>query len=186
MQWAIDHVLPQWDQHERHSQWIDAVPERVWQALDELCIRDLPLSVLLARLRGGPAAWRGGLGDAGDRRALDSVAPRELSATPPRELLLGDIACYTAMSPARPDITRGDMAAFCAFDEPGWTKVAMNFALTPERGGTRLATETRVRATDEAARRAFRWYWLLVRTGSAVIRRDILRGVKARATEVAS
>src|SRR5207245_895689 len=42
-------------------------------------------------------------------------------------------------------------------------------------GGTRLATETRVHATDSAARRRFRLYWFVVAPFSALIRRRLHR-----------
>jgi hypothetical protein len=181
----LDRVLPHYEQREYHETHIDAPPERVWAALDGLRMRDLPLTVVLTRLRGGPAAWFGGV-EGLDRRALDAVAPRTLAAEPPDELVLGDIACYTASRPSRPEIERGDLAAFLDFAEPGWTKVAMNFRFTAERDGTLLSTETRVRATDAATRRAFRRYWLLVRAGSGLVRRDILAAVRAAARDVAT
>jgi hypothetical protein len=183
----LEQVLPVYDQREYHETHVAAPPERVWAALDGLRVRDLPLSMLLTRLRGGPAAWFGHVEDDRlDRRALDSVAPRTLVAEQPRELVLGDIACYTAARPDRPEIARGDLAAFLAFAEPGWTKVAMNFRFTAEQDGTLLSTETRVLATDDATRRAFRRYWLLVRAGSGLVRRDILTAVRAAARELAT
>jgi hypothetical protein len=73
------------------------------------------------------------------------------------------------------------LADFVAFDEPGWVKVAMDLRVEPERGGTRILTETRVLATDAVARRSFGAYWLLIRAGSGLIRRDLLRGIARRA-----
>lgn len=178
----LEHVLPSYDLREHHETHLDTTPERAWAALDDLRIRDLPLTMFLTRLRGGPSAWFG-KAEGVDRRALDSVAPRELIAEPPRELVLGDIACYTATRPDRPEIARGDLAAFQSFTDPGWSKVAMNFEFTPDRDGTLLSTETRVLATDPATRKAFRRYWLLVRAGSGLIRRDILRAVRDVATK---
>ncbi len=180
----LEQVLPQYDLREYHEAHLDAPPERVWAALDDLRVRDLPLTIFLSRLRGGPAAWFGkGDDESYDRRALDSVAPRELVAEPPVELVLGDIACYTATRPDRPELARGDLAKFQAFTEPGWSKVAMNFRFTATGDGTLLSTETRVHATDAATRQAFRRYWLLVRAGSGIIRRDILRAVRDAATK---
>jgi hypothetical protein len=181
---SLAEVLPRYDKRERHSTWIAAAPGVVWQALHAVRVRDLPLTNGLVRLRGGPRAWFGApAGDdaALDRPALDSVAPRPLCASPPRELVLGDIARYAPPNPGRPDIPRGDLAAFLAFDEPGWSKVAMNFLLTEEGSGTRLSTETRVLGTDRLARLAFQPYWLLIRVGSGLVRYDILRAVRAEA-----
>lgn len=179
----LDGLLPHYDQREHHDTHIAAPPARVWAALDGLRVRDLPLTTLLSRVRGGPAAWFGGRDEEGyDARALDRVAPRTMLADPPHELVLGDIARYTSGRPVRPPVTRGDAGDFRAFTEPGWTKVAMNFRFTAEAGGTRLSTETRVLATDPATRRTFRWYWLAVRAGSGVVRRDILFAARAAAT----
>ena len=181
----LERVLPHYDRREYHETWLDAEPAEAWTALHALQVRDLPLTVALTRLRGGPAAWFGRV-EGLDQRALDCVAPRELVSERPQELVLGDIACYTATRPSRPEIERGDLAAFLDFAEPGWSKVAMNFRFTPERDGTRLSTETRVQATDEATRRAFRRYWLLVRAGSGLIRRDILGAVRSAARDTAT
>jgi hypothetical protein len=56
----------------------------------------------------------------------------------------------------------------------------MEFRLAPTRQGTFLSTETRVVATDARTRRAFAVYWFLIRPGSGVIRRELLRVVARR------
>ncbi|HEX7659398.1 MAG TPA: hypothetical protein VF444_07955 [Pseudonocardiaceae bacterium] len=190
MSTLLDDLLPSYDLREYHETRIAAPPARVWRAVDDMRIRDLPLTVGLARLRGGPGAWFdpdwAKRQDASlDARALDNVAPRTLVADEPREMLLGDIARYTMTTPVRPDtIERGDRDAFAAFDEAGWTKVAMNFLFTETGDGTTLlSTETRVLATDPATRRSFRLYWLAVRVGSGLVRRDILNAARAAATK---
>jgi hypothetical protein len=40
-----------------------------------------------------------------------------------------------------------------------------------------LTTETRIAAVDDAARRAFTWYWRIVGPFSALIRRRWLRAI---------
>jgi hypothetical protein len=57
----------------------------------------------------------------------------------------------------------------------------MEFRLdgSPER--THLSTETRVLATDRRTQRAFALYWFVIRSGSAAIRREVLRTVARRA-----
>jgi hypothetical protein len=47
--------------------------------------------------------------------------------------------------------------------------------------GARLTTETRVAAVDDAARRSFRVYWLVVGPFSAVIRKRWLAAIAKRA-----
>ncbi|MFB7115764.1 hypothetical protein [Streptomyces sp. NPDC056190] len=188
MHWTLERLLPTHDKREHHSRWIAAPPERVWHELMELRAGDLAATLGLMRVRGGPTAWVKGV-DKGahegmDLRVLESMAPREMAADPPREVVLGDIARYTALHPSRPDIERGDPEAFAQFDEPGWSKVVMNFRLTSERDGTLLSTETRVLNTDPATRRAFTLYWGLMRAGSGVIRHDILRAIAKKVATV--
>jgi uncharacterized protein YndB with AHSA1/START domain len=180
--WSLELVLPRYDHREFHSKWIDAPVEKVWDALGTARIRELPLTANLVRLRGGLGSWMRGGGEEMDMRAMDAFAPRPLATYEPHELVLGDIARYSMVNPARPDVPRGDIDAFRAFDEPGWSKTAMNFRLTEYNGGTTLSTETRVLSTDASTQTAFRLYWLLIRAGSGVIRQDILRAVNARAT----
>ena len=60
-------------------------------------------------------------------------------------------------------------------------KLAMDFRLTPEDGGTTLSSETRVAATDPASRRRFAVYWLVVGPGSTAIRWELLTAVQVRA-----
>jgi hypothetical protein len=69
-----------------------------------------------------------------------------------------------------------------AFAEPGWVKIAIDLTATPVPGGTLLATETRIAATSEDARRAFGRYWLLVRAGSGLVRVSWLRAAGRRVT----
>ena len=57
----------------------------------------------------------------------------------------------------------------------------MNFHVRAVDGGTLLTTETRIKGTDEEARRRFRRYWRVVMPGSALIRRAWLRAIRRRA-----
>ena len=61
----------------------------------------------------------------------------------------------------------------------------MSYQLCPLPGGqTLLAAETRVRATDATARRAFAASWLLIRAGGAgFIRLEMLRAIARRARQ---
>jgi hypothetical protein len=61
---------------------------------------------------------------------------------------------------------------FIELDDPGHTKVAMNFALRPHDTGTLVTTETRALATDEGARRRFARYWLIIRRRMPAVLRD--------------
>jgi hypothetical protein len=61
-------------------------------------------------------------------------------------------------------------------------RAAWNFAVIPAYSGyCILRTETRVLAGDAATRRRLLAYWLVVRLGSGVIRRLILRAIRGEA-----
>ena len=74
-----------------------------------------------------------------------------------------------------------DAEAWRAADVPGTIKGAVDFRAEAIPGGSRLTTETRVKAMDERARRAFRLYWLAIGPFSALIRRRWLAAVMASA-----
>jgi len=179
MQWGLEQLMPRWDHREVHHRWIAAEPERVWDALWDLRVRDLTVTDALTRLRGGPRAWRREQTDPahGDRRVMESMAPKLLVAERPEELVLTDVARYTAAQPGRPEARDWTPEDFAGFAEPGWSKVGMNFRLAPKNSGTELFTETRVLSTDAATKRSFTVYWIPVRVGSGLVRRDVLRAV---------
>ena len=71
---------------------------------------------------------------------------------------------------------------FAGFAEPDQVKIV--WTLEAESLGpdvTRLATETRVKATDASARAKFYRYWLVFGLGVLVIRRLLLRAVRVQA-----
>jgi hypothetical protein len=175
----LDDLIPEWDHHEVHRRHVAAPPDRVWDAMLDLRVRDLAVTGALTRLRGGPSAWRReSAPEDGDLRVVDAMAPKVLIAERPDEMVLVDVARYAAAKPSRPRAA-GDWTVedFTAYAEPGWSKVGMDFRLVPVGDGTDLATETRVVSTDPATKRSFRAYWFAVRVGSGMIRRDLLRAV---------
>lgn len=179
---TLDDVLPAPHFSERHGRSIAAPPAAVWAALQDIRLGDLALSRTLMGIRLLPARL------AGKKEADVMVSGRiledgpvpVLAADPDRAVLAGGV-----MQPWK--ITGGeeppelDAAALMAFDEPGWVKVGLDFVLEPSAGGTRLTTETRVTATDSRTRARFGIYWLFIRVGSGLIRRDMLRAVAQRA-----
>jgi hypothetical protein len=171
---VLDDVLPVYDFSSRHSIHVDATPERTRVALEQTDAGSLPLTRILMGVRGLPARIRG-------RRAPGGTAADpfvELRRTE-YELALGIAGQF--WTPAARIAPIADAAAFQAFDEPGNARAAMGFAIVPEGTGSRLDTETRIQPIDAAARRSFGRYWLLIRAGSGLIRRDMLRAVKRRA-----
>lgn len=74
-----------------------------------------------------------------------------------------------------------DAEAWREANVPGTIKGAVDFRAEAIPGGSRLTTETRVKAMDDRAHRAFRRYWLLIGPFSALIRKRWLAAVMASA-----
>jgi hypothetical protein len=175
----LDVALPEWDVAERHSRLVLAPPAVVWQSLQEVPMRDLRLTRGLMRVRMLGRRSHASL----DRLVLDAFPPGELARNEPVELLFGLVA---------PTSLRVDVHSVAGlrpvdlddFGRPlpdGWVRIGMDVRLFPAGTSTRVETETRVRATGPRARRAFAAYWCVIRPGSGLIRRELLRVVARRA-----
>lgn len=180
---ALDELLPDHDHRERHERHVTAPPEAVWTALQRLTLGDMPLARVLVGVRYLPARLAGHPDEA---FGSDPIVER-----PPIPILVSEPGCGQVLAGVRqPWRVLGherprpvlDPSGFRAFDEEGWAKVAMDVRLKPHDGGTRLSTETRIRATDRRARLAFRVYWLAVRPGSSLIRHEMLVAIDRLAT----
>jgi hypothetical protein len=180
----LDEFLQDHDVNEVHSTRVAAPPERVLAAVRELTSRELPLLVGLMALRTlsavvlrrSPFRLRRDLG-----RPILEQATRGgfvVLAERPDELVLGVVGRFWTSDGGVERVSRDD---FAAFDAPGFAKAVMNFHARAVDGGTMLTTETRIRGTDEEARRRFRRYWRVVMPGSALIRRAWLRAIRRRA-----
>ena len=181
----LDEFLPEYDVNEVHSTRIAAPPDAVLAAVRALTPREVRLVGALMAVRTLPAillrrrpraSGNGGL----DAPVLDRLQRRGFAmlAELPDELVLGAIGRFWK---AEGEILRVGGDEFVTFDEPGLAKAVVNFHVRAVSGGTVVTTETRVRATDEDARRTFRRYWRIVMPGSALIRRAWLRAIRKRA-----
>jgi hypothetical protein len=159
---------------------VAAAPGAVFAAVRALTTRDVPLARALMAVRSLPGRLRG--------RRRSSGAPIleqfvrggfVLLAERDDELILGGVGRFWEPSAS---VRRIGADEFAAFEEPGWAKAAFNFEVRPEPDDrTLLTTETRIHATDAAARRSFRRYWRVIGPGSAAIRRAWLRAIRIRA-----
>lgn len=179
----IDEHLGDYRWREVHAIDIAADPPAVLAAVRSVTAGELPLVRLLMGLRALPGRLRGArrASRPRDEPVLDSVLRSgfRLLAEDGRELVVGIVGRFWQACPVHAEV---DAARFAGFQEPGWAKAAMNFTVTEgAHGGTRLATETRIAATDAAAGRRFGAYWMLVRPGSGLIRHSWLRAVRRRA-----
>jgi hypothetical protein len=173
----LDDFLPAWDIRKVHATDVEAPPAKVYQAVSRLDLGGSPINQVLFLARGLPA-FRGV--KLSDLMARGFVL---LGEDPPRELVLGLVARpWTLMG----GIRRLDAEEFRGFDRPGYVRIGWNFVVSRRRRGSRLTTETRIRGTDEASRRKFRWYWRVIGPLSGVVRREALLLIKkdAERTEI--
>jgi len=177
----IDEWMPAFDAVERHETRIRASRERVWAAVRPLdfgsppvmralmAIRMLPSLLTRAGREKTRAAARGGVLGAGFVLMGERVDD---------ELLLGVAGRFWRPSGNIARVSEGELRTF---SRPGFAVAAWNFTLMDDGDATLLATETRVRCTDEASRRTFLRYWRVVGPFSALIRMEMLRSLRAAA-----
>jgi hypothetical protein len=170
----IDEVMPDYDRREVHRRAADAPPDAVWAAVHDVTGAELKLMRLLMGIRTLGRNRRGG----SDRTVLEGfkgMGFRPVAEAPGEELVIAGIGRFWTPSGGLQRVESGEQ--FAAFSEPGYAKVAFNFRL----GDGVLSTETRIAGTDAHASRRFGLYWLLVRPGSGLIRREWLRAIALRA-----
>ena len=180
----LDGSLPDPDVRDVHSIRIQAPRDEVFRAAKEVTPAEMPLMRSLMSIRLAPAVLL-----RRPRPRLDASRPlldvlqgagfRVLAEEPGREIVIGLIDQPWRVAGGRP-VAFGTAGEFERFDLPGYARIATTLLVQGELP-TRLVTETRVKATDESARRRFRRYWFLIRVGSAVVRRSWLGAIRRRA-----
>lgn len=179
----IDEWMPVGDFAERHALRVHAPPERAYDAARRLNLSRSLLVRSLFALRSAPALLtrRGGRGERALGVTMEGLLRNGfvlLGERPPHEFVLGLVGRF--WTPAG-GIVRIHPAEFAVFDQPGMAVAAWNFTVLPTDQGSLLATETRVRCTDDAARRSFRRYWRVIRPFSGLIRMEALRATRRAA-----
>jgi hypothetical protein len=180
---VLDRFVPVYQFNEVHALHVDAPPAVVYRAVGEVTAGEIRFFRTLTTIRrlGRPGAES--ILNAPERQPILDVATRTTFLTLGRD---GDRELAVGTVVVAPDGWRRRYAdtpeAFLALTQPGFAKAAMNFRVTPDgRGGSLVSTETRVFATDAAARRRFAAYWRVIYPGSALIRRSWLQAIRRRA-----
>lgn len=169
----IDDFLPTYDVTERHQVRVHASPEEAYAAVRKLDISDARLTRQLFRLRGIPTSSKFTLDDLLKMRFI------LLGENTNEELLLGLVGRFWTPSGQLRRVTPEE---YRSFSESGVAKAAWNFSVSQQIDGTvLLRTETRVYCSDDASRRRFRLYWMMIGAFSGLIRKEILRNVKRNA-----
>lgn len=186
VQTRLDEFMPVWQFRERHTIRIDAPPARVFEAIRNVRASEISLFNTLTWIRRGGRALPESILNAGDSTPLLEVATSSgfvyLADDAPNEVVIGTlvVAPPGARAALTPEMFKTPLA-------PGFAIAAMNFAVAPDGpNGSLVSTETRVFASDPAARQRFARYWRVIYPGSALIRRMWLRAVERRATKRAA
>jgi hypothetical protein len=169
----IDQIMPDYDRRELHSRATTAPPAALWNAIHDLRAGELRAMRALMGLR----TLGRGSGNV-DRTVLEGfrrMGFRKIAEEPGRELVVAGIGRFWTPSGGLQKVE--SPAHFTQFAEPDYAKVAFNFRLADGA----LSTETRIAGTDARARRLFGLYWLAIRPGSGLIRREWLGAIAKQA-----
>ncbi len=184
---SIDDFLPQYHFNEVHRIRVHAPIEQVYRAFKEVTVGELsPLVQLLFDIRSLPARLSGkrGLDMESRRPLLQQMCEGDflvLEEAPPGEIVFGSIGKPWQAAGNEP-LNIETPEDFSAFADLAYARIAANFTLVEEESGqVRVSTETRVEVRGEAERRRFALYWLIICTGSGLIRIFWLRAIKHRA-----
>jgi hypothetical protein len=179
----LDAFVPSYQFNEVHRIHIAAPPERVYRSMREVRAGEIFLFKALTTIRRFGRPGPESILNAPDEMPILDVATQTtfvlLADDPPREYVSGTVV-EAPQGWRRSAVKTPE--AFKALDAPGFALAAINFLVEPDgHGGTLLSTETRVHATDAAARRHFAAYWRIIYPGSSTLRWTWLRAVRRRA-----
>jgi hypothetical protein len=184
-QMLIDEYLPRYDVVLAEHLVVDADPVTTWHAARELDFMTIHTPLLDAAMwaRGLPARLRG--------RPQPEIPHLSLAAgdTLPGWVFLGEREGQEVALGAVGKFWQGTiewrdvpLAEFAGFTEPGYGKIACNFSTRPYGNRRTLLTyECRTATTDDASRRKFGRYWLVIRPFVRHIMRATLRTIAANA-----
>jgi hypothetical protein len=179
---ALNRLVPDPGLVQLDSVVVAADPLRTWDVVRNINLAQSPLVRTLFGIRTIPDRLEGRSPEL-QLHIHDLVSTPErpgfqvLVEEPPRELAAGAIG--QVWRPVIPFIHVPDAAAYSAFAEPGYVKVAWAIrALADGDSSTRVEFELRVAATDEASWTKFKRYFMLIGPASHFMRRLLLAQIE--------
>jgi len=180
----LDEMLLRFDVHEVHEALVPAPAEATYMAVKQVTAREVKLLMTLEAVRGLPCLLIG-------RRPfrpnvfaplIESFAAGvvPLGERAGAEIVAGAVGRFWRVLGNEPAMIR-TREEFLAFAEPGHAKAVISFKVMSVPKGSRVVSETRVAGTSLDATRALRFYWLLIRPASGIIRRSWLAAIRDRA-----
>jgi hypothetical protein len=181
----LDDWMPAFDASTRHAIDVDANAARTYDAARGMDLGAPPLVRALMGLRALPAlaaravSGRRRAGAGGSTQVAVGGLPFTLLAEAPgSEFVMGLAGRFWTLSGGIVPCTAD---AFRLPPPSGLAHAAWNFRVEPREGGCTVTTETRVLCADAVTRAQFLRYWRVVRFGSGMIRRSMLREIRRRA-----
>lgn len=177
----LDRFIPTFDVRERHEVTVAAPAALVFEVARNFSMQSIALVRAIFRLRSRlmgahePDSWQA-LGLVAETQAMGWGMLAEERG---RSYVAGAVC-----QPWRADVVFRPVTAdrFAAFAEPDLVRIAWTLEVSVlEPGRTRLATETRAKATDPAARAKFLRYWRWAGVGIVMIRWLLLPAVRREA-----
>jgi hypothetical protein len=181
----LEEVLPSYDFSEHHERVVAAPSTESFRAATSVTLGQMPLSRVLFRVRSGAAPLLGkqGLPNSTSEPLIAQMLAFgfvHLAEDPGIETVFGAIGQFWKLTGSLVPVRTA--SEFANFDRPGFVKGAVNLRALDHPRGSLIETETRTLATDAGSRRAFAFYWMLIRPGSGAIRSEWLRAA-ARVAE---
>ena len=181
----LDDFLPEYDFSERHAVNVHATPEQTAAALRQVTFDDIKVFDALMRIRAAAGGHFRTGPSPGQRRVLDALSNPGSGFFPLHDDGREIVMCMAGRpwkSEPKPRMRAAN--DFAVFNAPGSVKIAFNLLVQEgDPGWSRVVTETRVRATDDAARSIMARYWRLICPGTGMIRRMWLNAMRDRAEQ---
>jgi hypothetical protein len=184
----IDRFLPDYDVTYVCETSVDAPPDETYAAIRETSLRD-PVVDLLFALRELPHRIARRLGGepvppppAVTFSDMVHLGPGWVSLAEEAgvEFVVGAVGKFWRKDYGNRPVTADQ---FMSFGDPGYAKLAISLAVRPSGTGTMLRYEARTATTDDVARRTFRRYWTVIRTGVALVMHRALQRIRLEAEQ---
>jgi hypothetical protein len=175
----LESFMPEFEVYDRHVLRVDAPADVVLGAAKDMDLEDsriiraiFKMRELVMRSQKGPERPRGMY------EGMQALGWGVLAETE-HEIVFGAVTKPWEPNPVFRSVPPEEFAAFA---EPDYVKIAWTLRADPAPlGGAVFRTETRVIATDDAARAKFRRYWALLSPGIILIRTAMLPALRESA-----
>ncbi len=182
----LDHYLPKYDVSEHHAIYVEAPPERAFEAVLEARLGSSFIVSSLLKLRALPSIFsrkRCDRLDGSTATIRDTIGHGFflVDEQPGREIVLGTIGAFWKLNGGKQSAATSEQLMQ---PPPGTAAAIWNFRVARRGQGATVHTETRVLCSDAAARKSFLRYWAVVGPFSALTRRKMLEQMKYEAETV--